>query len=142
MLNKPTDIVIMFAIIGVFFGIVGLGVTHITAQGIDTGNTQIFSSISNDINSTTGLLKTANSSSNVIDPSGESQNLGQTSEESFLFKGLQGLKDLGASYKSFENALNQGQSALNIPPLIVSAFLSVLIVGLFVVIYTWWRGRA
>jgi len=140
MLNKPTDIVVMFALIGVLFGVIGLAVTEITEQGITTGNTQIFADISGDINSTDGLLKTANSSSNVIDPS-DDQNLGQTTEESFLFKGLQGLKDLGATYKSFENALTQGQRVLSIPQFITSAFLSVIIVALFVVIYTWWRGR-
>lgn len=140
MLEKPTDIIVMFALIGVAFATIGLGITSIEAGGLEVGETEIFSNIGGDLQSTTGLLRSANSSTNVLDPNAE-ETLGQTTEENFLFRGLQGLRDIAATYKSFENALTQSQNELGIPAYITGAVVAVLICMLFLSIYVYWRGR-
>lgn len=140
LLENPVDMAVIAAIVLVAFGVVGIGISGMNEQGIDTGDSAIFTDLGGQVTSPTGLGRTSNSSANVLDPS-VNENLGQTTEEGFLFRGLQGLIDISASYKAFEGAMSQLQTRLGIPSIIIYALGSLLIISLFAVIYTWWRGR-
>ena len=96
--SKPTDAVVIVAVLGVIFGVVGLGISGVESAGVTVNNSAIFTNIAGEIDDPTGMRRSADSASLVIDPTG-SETPGQTTEEGFLFRGLKGLFDLGASFK-------------------------------------------
>lgn len=141
MLKSPFDIAIVFAIMALVVVTIGFGITSVEEQGAITGNkTTFFSNVENNVYNSTGLYGTSTEASDVIDPSGEPVQ-SDVSEESIITQGLQSLRSVGSTYSSVRSALTEGQGILGIDPVYVSVVTFTLIIIIFVIIYTWARGR-
>ena len=140
MFKSPFDIVIIFAIIAVIVITVGFGIDSIETQGANVGNKVFFSSIENDVYNSTGLKGTSDEASDVIDPSSNPVTA-EASEESIITQGLQSLRSIAATYKSVEKVMKDGTAELGINAIYWNILAFTLIIIMFVIIYTWARGR-
>jgi len=141
MLKSPFDIVIVFAIMALVVVTIGFGITNIEDRGGTMGNkTHFFSDIKDDVYANTGLKGTSDEASDVIDPSDEPVAV-EASEEGIITQGLQSLRSVGGTYNSVKSALTEGTAILGIDPIYLSVVTFTLIIIIFVIIYTWARGR-
>lgn len=140
MLKSPFDIVVAFAIISMVVVTIGFGIASIEDQGAVTGNTTFFSDVETDVYSSTGLKGTSDEASKVIDPS-DNPVTAEATEEGIITQGLQSLRSIGSTYKSVERVMKDGTSLLGIDAIYWNIIAYTLIIIIFVIIYTWARGR-
>lgn len=140
MLKSPFDIVIVFSITAVIVLTMGFGITSIESLGASTGNTTFFSGIEADVLNSTGLKGTADEATDVIDPSDDPLTA-EASEEGIITQGLQSLRSVGSTYKAVENVMKEGTAELGIDSIYWQIASFTLIIIIFVIIYTWARGR-
>ena len=140
MFNKPTDVVVMLCLFLSVFLLIGWGVSSIETQLDQTINdTQLISVVQEQSTSTTGLEATTVGSSGLLDP--PASEISEPTEEGFLSRGLQALRSISASFKSFEKVLYEAQKVFSIPVEYVGFLLAAMIISLMLMVYTWWRGR-
>jgi len=140
MFNKPTDVVVMLCLFLSVFLLIGWGVSSIETQLDQTINdTQLISVVQEQSTSTTGLEATTVGSSELLDP--PASEISEPTEEGFLSRGLQALRSISASFKSFEKVLYEAQKVFSIPVEYVGFLLAAMIISLMLMVYTWWRGR-
>ena len=141
MLKSPFDIVVVFSILALVVVTVGFGITSVENQGAETANkTSFFSGVKDDVYATTGLKGTTDEASDVIDPSDQAVTV-EATEEGIITQGLQSLRSVGSTFNSIRKALNEGTAILGIDPVYISIVVFTLIIIMFVIIYTWARGR-
>lgn len=140
MFSKPTDVVIMLCLFLSVFLLIGWGVSSIEVQqGQSLNDTAIITVVQQQSSSTTGLGATTSGSSDLLDP--PATEISEPTEEGFLSRGLQALRSISASFKSFEKVLFEAQKVFSIPVEYVGFILATMIISLMLMIYTWWRGR-
>ena len=140
MFSKPTDVVIMLCLFLSVFLLIGWGVSSIEVQqGGSLNDTGIIMVVQEQSSSTTGLGATTVGSSELLDP--PATEISEPTEEGFLSRGLQALRSISASFKSFEKVLFEAQKVFSIPVEYVGFLLAAMIISLMLMIYTWWRGR-
>ena len=140
MFSKPTDVVIMLCLFLSVFLLIGWGVSSIEVQqGGSLNDTGIIMVVQEQSSSTTGLGATTTGSSELLDP--PATEISEPTEEGFLSRGLQALRSISASFKSFEKVLFEAQKVFSIPVEYVGFVLAAMIISLMLMIYTWWRGR-
>ena len=140
MLDRPQDFVIMFMIVALVVVTAGFGVQSVEYQGATTNSVTFFDDVKGDVTSTTGLKGTADEASDVIDPSDQALQ-SEVSEENIITEGLQSLRSIGGTLQSTRNAMTESGSILSIDPIYISTVVFTMIIILFVLIYTWARGR-
>lgn len=143
MLKTPFDIVIVFGIIALVVITVGFGIESVEELGADIGSEQnqaFFTNIEDDVRSAEGLKGTSDEASDVIDPT-DSPVTAEASEEGIITQGLQSLRSIGGTYKSVEKIMKDGTAQLGIPSIFWEVVAGILIIIIFVLIYTWARGR-
>lgn len=143
MLKNPYDIVIIFAIIALVVVTVGFGIESVDELGANVGNTQnqeFFTNVASDVNASTGLKGTSDEATDVIDPT-DNPLTAEATEEGIITQGLQSLRSIGGTYKSVEKVMKDGTGQIGINPIYWTVIASTLIIIMFVLIYTWARGR-
>lgn len=141
MLKSPFDIAIVFAIMALVVVTIGFGIESVEKTGANVGNkSSFFSNVKGNVYNSTGLYGTSKEASDVIDPSGQAVTV-EATEENIITQGLQSLRSVGGTYNSVKNVLTQGTSILGLDRVYVSVITFTLIIIIFVIIYTWARGR-
>jgi len=140
MLNKPQDIVIMFAIMAFVIVTIGFGIESIEEQGATTNDVSFFTNVEGEVTSTTGLKGTADEASNVIDPSDEALQ-SDNDEEGIIKQGLQSLNSISSTYSAVRNTATDGGSIIGLDSVYVNILMFTLIIIFFVLVYTWARGN-
>ena len=140
MLKSPFDIAVVFAIFALVVVTVGFGIESIGDSGAVTQNTTFFSNVESDVYASTGLKGTSDEASDVIDPSDEPVTV-EATEEGIITQGLQSLRSVGSTYNSIKSSMSEGTAILGIDPIYYTVITFTLIIILFVIIYTWARGR-
>jgi len=139
-LKSPFDIAVVFAIFALVGVTVGVGIESIGDSGAVTQNTTFFSNVESDVYASTGLKGTSDEASDVIDPSDEPVTV-EATEEGIITQGLQSLRSVGSTYNSIKSSMSEGTAILGIDPIYYTVITFTLIIILFVIIYTWARGR-
>jgi len=139
-LKSPFDIAVVFAIFALVVVTVGFGIESIGDSGAVTQNTTFFSNVESDVYASTGLKGTSDEASDVIDPSDEPVTV-EATEEGIITQGLQSLRSVGSTYNSIKSSMSEGTAILGIDPIYYTVITFTLIIILFVIIYTWARGR-
>lgn len=141
MLKSPFDIVVVFAIASLVIVTIGFGITYAEEQGANTNNkTYFFSDVETNIYASTGLKGTSDEASDVIDPSDNPVTV-EATEEGIITQGLQSLRSVGSTFNSIKDVMNDATKILGISEVFVSVITFTLIIIMFVIIYTWARGR-
>lgn len=140
MFNRPQDMVIMFAIMAAVIVTVGFGIQGVEEQGATTNNVTFFSDVKGEVTSTTGLKGTADEASDVIDPSDEAVQ-SEATEEGIITQGLQSLRSIGGTFGSVRSTVTDGGKIIGLDPIYINLLVFTLVIILFVLIYTWARGR-
>lgn len=138
-MKSPFDIAVIFAIVGLIVVTIGFGITAVEDLGANSGNVSLYDDVETRLSADTGLYGTSVEASKVIDP--EDNTTTEASEESIITQGLQSLRSLGSTYKSVEATMQEGSSILGIPEIYWEVMAAVMIIMIFVIIYTWARGR-
>lgn len=140
MLSKPYDIVIIFALVAAVVITVGFGLSDVQNAGANTGTANnFFNNVNDTVYSEDYFYGTTEASGSVLDGSEGSGS--EPSEENIITEGYNSLRKITGTYKAFRNALSDGSGSLGIDPVYLTLVTGVIIVIMFVLIYTWARGR-
>lgn len=137
MIDKPSDIAIMFGLAALVITVIGIGFVDVQGKMTSPENTTFFSSIGTYSNSSDYFKGAADDSTSAL--SGE-QGTGGSSDSFIVQMGL-ALFKLGKVWTAMKGALNEAVSQLGIPPEIIAILLGMIIISLAVAIYSFWRGQ-
>ena len=138
MLSKPFDIVVIFALMVGIIATIQFGVTAVIDSGATVGDTSFFTTANDTIDDGSFFKGTVDNATEPL--SGQEGSTQQDSEQNILTQGLQSLRDISLTYKATEKVLNEGTSTLSIPPVYLTLVTGVIIIIMFVLVYTWARG--
>lgn len=141
MLKSPFDIAVVFAIMALVVVTIGFGIESVEDQGANVNNkSSFFSNVEANVYSSTGLKGTSDEASDVIDPSDNPVTV-EATEEGIITQGLQSLRSVGSTYNSIKSSMSEGTAILGVDPIYYTVVTFTLVIILFVIIYTWARGR-
>lgn len=144
MLKRPFDIAVILCIFGLVIVTVGYGVESVAsnndALNISDEKMAYFTAADNTLrsNDDTYLKGTADQATESL--SGEESQT-ETSQENFIVSGFNSMLALGKTYKAVESLADEGTSIVGIPEIYLMSVISVLIIMLMVITYTWVRGN-
>lgn len=141
MISKPFDIVIIFALISAVIVTVGFGVASLEDQGatISDDEKQLFVITQQQVSNATGFKGTVDDATTAIGT--EEGQGGEEDEGNIVTRGYESLKNLYKTYKAVEKIGTEGTGKLPIDPIYWNLAIGCMIIMVFVVIYTWVRGR-
>lgn len=141
MLKSPFDIVVVFAIMALVVVTIGFGIESVEDAGANVNNkTSFFSNVESNVYSSTGLKGTSDEASDVIDPSDNPVTV-EATEEGIITQGLQSLRSVGSTFNSIKSSMSEGTAILGIDPIYYTVVMFTVVIIMFVIIYTWARGR-
>lgn len=141
MLKSPFDIAVVFSIMALVVLTIGFAIESVEENGGNVGDkTYFFDNVETNVLNATGLKGTSDEASDVIDPS-DNPVLDDPTEENIIQQGLQSLRSVGSTYSSVRQTLSEGTGILGIDAVYYTIIIFTLVIILFVIIYTWARGR-
>lgn len=138
-LDKPYSFVIVFGIFAFIVLIFGLGLSDVSPDAYEN-QTRFFKNVSTHISSSDGLAGIRDDASLSLGAEGDSDEA--DTDDSLIVRGFRSMKKLGQSVTILEESVEDAEREIGLPPFIVSITFMLVIVVLFVVLYTWVRSRS
>lgn len=138
-LDRPQDLAWIFVVMAIVFITFSYGLTSIQVNQSVTQNATFFYQAANYTESSTGLKGAADNQREAL--SGEDGSGDVPSEESFILRSYQAMKDLGKTWSIVESMIRQGFTSLGIPIVFVTLIASAILISFAVIMYTWLRGN-
>ena len=144
MLKRPYDIAVILGLLGLVIVTIGFGVQSVietnTALNVSQDKLSYFDNAENILrnNDSTYLKGTSDEATSAL--SGEEET-SDTSQENFIVSGFNSMLALGKTYKAVEDLADEGTRLVGIPEIYLMVVVSILIIMLMVVTYTWVRGN-
>lgn len=144
MFNKPYDIVWVITIVGLVVATMGFGLESVMdaeyqALGVGDNDLRFFNNATNYMESGDFVKGTADDASDAL--AGDVGVDTETSEDSILTQGFNSMLSLGQTYKAAEGMMTEGTRAIGIDTIYWLSISSAIIITMFIIIYTWIRGR-
>jgi len=138
MLEKPYDILVIFAIFALVVVTIGTAMGDINLLTNTTHNTSFYTTVDNRISNEDGFSAvTTDSAESIVGEEGAGD---QATQEGFLLKGFNSLLKLGKSWGILEKTANEVVEEIPIDPIYITLILGLLLVSFAVVVYTYIRG--
>ena len=137
-MDRPQDLAWMFIIFALIVITFGLGITSINDIHDAGEDETFFTKISDDSQGSDGVVGASTAQQAAL--GGEEESGSQTTQEGFILKSWQAMRDLGKTFGIMDQAINEAQQELDIPGYFWVLVSAGLLITFAVILYTWLRG--
>lgn len=137
MIDKPTDIVMIFVVAGLVLFTVGLGIDSINQKQSAGINDTFYRNIQERINDENGLAGTANNLTDGLANSGDSSE--EQTQQNFIVRGFNSILKLGQVTATVSETFDEGAREVGLDPTYITLIVSGLLAIFAIVIFSWVR---
>lgn len=136
MIDKPTDLVMIFGVAAIVVTIFGYGYLDMVVLGANNQSTTIFTNVTNYATGTAYMGGAGAETSKTLEAAPSSD----TTSDGFLTQMVTSLLKVGKVWSGMTHAMRETWSELQLPAEVLTILISMIVLATAFALYVWWRG--